>query len=360
MEWSEIGERVRDCRRAAGMSQSALAQGVGLDRTMVVKIEAGKRRLDALELARLASVLGVPMEDLLDDRPIVLSRRAHHIEAEGQAAAESYRLQAKLRQWRRDVQQLVDLELLAPPTPIRYPHEVADADVARDAARWLRKSLGREREPFDTLMGVCESAGQLVLVTDTPGEGASLVDGGIAVAVVSRIADPGRRRATAAHELGHFILGDEYSTDLGIAASRDERERAVDAFAAEFMLPSEVLTESFPSGGSALRPWLVSLAATYRTSWSMAIRQAVSTGLVDEAAARVLRAANPTRAELMEALGWVPQVDLESVTVPPSYAHAVMEAWNRDLITSDRAVELMHGQITVDDLPPRDDAGLRP
>lgn len=361
VEWPEIGERVRECRLAAGMSQTGLAHEVGLDRTMLVKIEAGKRRVDALELARFASVLGVPMEHLLEDRPLVLSRRTQLVDAaEGEDARHWYQLEAKLLQWRQDVQQLVDLGLLIPNRPKLYPLEVADAEAARDAARWLRQDLDNHLEPVTTMMAACEQAGQLVLIADCPGEGASLVDGDIAVAVVSRTGDPGRRRATAAHELGHLVLGDEYSSDLGVAASREDREKAIDAFAAELLLPGEVLIKQYPGDSDAVRTWLVGLAAKYRTSWSMAVRQATCAGLIDEAAARRLRSNNPTRAELMESLGWAPQVDLESVTVPPSYAHAVMEAWSQDLVTSDRAVELMHGQISMEDLPPRDDAGLAP
>jgi len=62
----------------------------------------------------------------------------------------------------------------------------------------------------------------------------------------------------------------------------------------------------------------------------------------------------------MEAVGWVPQPDLELVRVPPRYAHAVIEAWKRNLITGRRAVELMHGQISHADLPPRDEADVEP
>lgn len=361
VEWSEIGERVRECRQAAGMSQAELAQRVGLDRTMLAKIEAGTRRLDALELARFASVLDVPMEYLIEDRPLVLSRRAQLVDvSESDVARQSYALEAKLLEWRQDVRQLVELGLLTPKRPKLYPHPVEDAEAAREAARWLRDDLNNYVEPINTLMAVCEHAGQFVLVADSPGEGASLVDGDIAVAVVSRTADPGRRRATAAHELGHLVLGDEYSTDLGIAASREDREKVIDAFAAELLLPAEVLMKYHPGDSTAVRTWFIGLAATYRTSWSMTIRQAVWAGVIDEATARRLRSSNPTRAELMESLGWAPQVDLESVTVPPSYAHAVMEAWGQDLVTSDRAVEMMHGEISLEDLPPRDDSGLAP
>ena len=43
------------------------------------------------------------------------------------------------------------------------------------------------------------------------------------------------------HELGHLVLGDEYSNDLGVHASRPDRENVIDEFAAEFLLPSPVL-----------------------------------------------------------------------------------------------------------------------
>lgn len=358
VEWTEIGERIRDSRSAAGMSQADLARAVGLDRTMLAKIEAGARRVDALELARFSATLGVPMEHFLEDRPLVLSRRTQAAEeAQTDAAQQAYRLEAALLGWREDVRQLIGTGLLWSAKPMIYDQPVENHGAARAAARWLRSKIGNPLEPIDTVMAVCEQAGQHVLVTDLPGEGASLVDGDLAVAVVSRIADPGRRRATAAHELGHLVLGDEYSADLGIAASREDRERVVDAFAAELLAPADVFVHG-PQGDP--RAWLIGLAARYRTSWSMAVRQAELVGALDAAEARRLRFTNPTRAEFMEALGWAPQTDLESVTVPPSYAHAVMQAWSRDLITSERAVELMHGQLALDDLPPRDDAGLAP
>src|ERR1700722_3781455 len=54
-----------------------------------------------------------------------------------------------------------------------------------------------------------------------------------------------------------------------------------------------------------------------------------------------------------EAVRWAPQPDLESIRVPPGYAHAVVEAWRQGLVTRVRAVELMHGQVSEADLPDR-------
>lgn len=344
-----MGERVRESRLAAGMSQAELANAVGLERTKIAKIESGGRQIDALELAKLASSLQVPMGHFLRERPPVLSRRTSLVDDTDSAVSrDSYRLEAKLVAWLDDVRQMVTLGLLNPGKTLVYDGVVTDAKGAREAALWLRERNELGQEPIRTLMAECERAGQYVLVSDLPGDGASLVDGDLGVSVVSRLADPGRRRATAAHELGHLVLGDEYSADLGVSTSREERERVIDAFAAEFLLPSGVL-ERVVTGD--LRGELIRLSAVFRTSWSLTVRQAGYVGLLDGDRLTKWFSEAPTRAELRDAVGWDPQPDLEGVRVPPSYAHAVMQALRQNFVTPTRAVELMHGEIGIDDLP---------
>jgi len=215
-------------------------------------------------------------------------------------------------------------------------------------------------QAINSLVDLCERAGQYVLVTDIPGEGASVVEGDVAVAVVSLQGDPGRCRATAAHEFGHLVIDDEYSSDLGIHSSRADREALLDAFAAELLLPSQVLTEERGASEEISRDQLIRLAARYRASWSLTIRQAAQAGVLSPESRRDWARSTPTRSEFMEAVGWAPQPDLEAVRVPPRYAHAVMEAWRRGTLTATRAVELMHGQITIADLPMGAEADVEP
>jgi len=361
-EWHEAGERVRRTRLTLGLSQSELGEQVGLDRTMIAKIEAGTRRIDALELIGLSRALGVPVDFVFRPLPAVLSRRAGLVDerSDSAAARESGRLEVALIAWLHNVQQVSDFGTLSPKPVYRAVQPVQSADSAREAALRLREDLGYGTRPVDSLIHLSERAGMLVLVADVPGEGASLVEGDLAVAVVSLHGDPGRRRATAAHELGHVVIGDEYSNDLGVHASREEREAVIDAFAAELLLPALMIRETVRDSGSGLRGELVRLAATYRTSWSLTVRQAEHAGLLDGVARRELSRSSPTRGEFMEALGWVPQPDLESLRVPPCYAQAVIEAWRADSITSSRAVELLHGQITEADLPFREEMEYEP
>ncbi|WP_246080227.1 helix-turn-helix domain-containing protein [Nonomuraea mesophila] len=358
-EWLDIGERVRECRMAAGMSQEELASALKLERTMIAKIERGVRRVDALELAKLSAVLQVPLGYFVESPPLVVSRRAElSDDTVTDATRHSHRLEVALSTWLADIRQLVEMEAFTPPVIEHCPEEVRDISSARRAAIWVRERLDHGIEPIDSLMGLCERMGQMVTVVEVPGEGASLVDDDLAVAVVSGHGDPGRRRATAAHELGHLIVGDEYSTDIGIHASRDEREAIIDAFAAELLLPVAAFLSIARSDERVKREDLVVVAARFRTSWSLTVRQAVAAEVIDKSVAKELRRRNPTRGELMEAVGWTPQPDLEAVRVPPSFAHAVMECYKRSLITESRAVELMRGQIVATDLPVRDDADL--
>ena len=291
------------------------------------------------------------MGQFLDAPPVVLSRRTIALaeDTETEVGRESNLLDIALQGWIRDLRQLIDLGFLAPQPIVTYERTVQSTTDARMAARWLRNRLSLGDMPVDSLMRTCEQVGLFVLVTSLRGEGASAVDGELGAAVVSIQGDPGRRRATAAHELGHFVLGDEYSSDLGVHASRAEREAVIDTFAAELLLPIAVFDQDAKAENPITRERLLYVAAHYRTSWSLALRQAEAAGI------RTIPArwaqANPTRAEFLEAVGWTPQPDLEAVRVPPTFAHAVMQAYRQGFVTGRRAVELMHGQIQESDLP---------
>ncbi len=361
-DWEDVGERMRVARLAAGLTQEELGARAGLDRTMIVKIESGARRIDAMELIRLSSALQVPMDFLLRSTPLVLSHRASVVaeDAGTEVARESGRLDLALVSWLHEVRQIIELDVLHPASRLKAPAAVDSEAAARDLAAWVRGQLGLGAEAIDSLVELCERAGQYVLVTEVPGEGASMVDDDVAVAVVSIQGDPGRRRATAAHELGHLVTGDEYSSDLGVHASRAAREALLDVFAAELLLPSTVFTDVCTGGEGISRDQVIEIAARYRTSWSLALRQAVHAGALSVQAGRDWGRSTPTRSEFMEALGWAPQPDLEAIRVPPGYAHAVLAAWRRGAITATRAIELMHGQITAADLPTGVEADIEP
>lgn len=59
-----LGQRIRDLRKNAGLSQEAFASEVGLDRSYYGGIERGERNVAALNLIKISQALGVTVGDL--------------------------------------------------------------------------------------------------------------------------------------------------------------------------------------------------------------------------------------------------------------------------------------------------------
>jgi DNA-binding XRE family transcriptional regulator len=56
---------LRAVREEAGLSQKELADALGLEQTIVSKVEHGVRRLDLLELDDLCQIVGIPFEEFV-------------------------------------------------------------------------------------------------------------------------------------------------------------------------------------------------------------------------------------------------------------------------------------------------------
>jgi len=71
-----LGQRIAESRWRAGLTQAQLAAAASLGRSALAKIEAGSRRVSALELACMAESLGVRIEWFVQDAPeAIISRR---------------------------------------------------------------------------------------------------------------------------------------------------------------------------------------------------------------------------------------------------------------------------------------------
>ena len=66
-----IGLTIRALRRERDLSQEALADLAGLDRSYMSSIERGLRNISVLNIARIAKALDVPVRDLLGPREVV-------------------------------------------------------------------------------------------------------------------------------------------------------------------------------------------------------------------------------------------------------------------------------------------------
>jgi transcriptional regulator with XRE-family HTH domain len=363
-EWAEVGERVREARTASGLSQTALAAKLGLDRTAVVRIEAGQRQVSAVELFRLADLLSVPPAYFLSrPRQVVTSRRGPLTDGADEPSRVAWRADVALDAHVRDVEWMVRHGRLPSATGGLVPRPAGTVGEAAERARAARARLDVPSGPLGPLADACEAFGLFLLVIDQDIEGVSvLLDAGatpIGAAVMGGLAPPGRRRWTAAHELGHHLLADEYHSDVGVSASRDERERVVDAFAGELLLPAADLEREFADAGDLARDQrrdlLVRIAGTYRMSWGAVVERARTTGVLPAADCRELRADTPLRGDFVRILGYEPAKDLAVGTTGGGWRRAVLAYYHDGLISGARAVELLHGALSEQDLPARSD-----
>ena len=73
MSKSFLGENIRKLRDNAGFTQSNIAQFVGVDQSLISKVEKGERNLSADLIEKLAALFAVPVEEL-ENQPIVASK----------------------------------------------------------------------------------------------------------------------------------------------------------------------------------------------------------------------------------------------------------------------------------------------
>lgn len=337
--FEELGERIRQARLARGLDQGSLAVSSGLERTQITKVESGARGVSALELGRIAGALGLSIIDLVQVPPwsVVEHRRPLEELASGRERAEFDAQTALDRMW-SDATQLRECGLLQPvPLP---SEELTSTGAGRRLARSLRTMLGYGVSPLPGMADVAARAGLWLHSADLLTDGISMSpEMGFGVAVVSSRLEPGRRRATAAHELGHHVAGDAYASGAPASTPQGERETWIEAFAAELLLPKDVAAAGLVGGS---REELIRLSVEYRVSWSLATRVAQDG---DVSTLQMGVGSPPTDSELYAAAGRKPAPDLETGTVAGVWVQACVLAEEHAFITHVRALEMARGAL---------------
>lgn len=350
-DWTEVAAQVLRARERAGFSQGQLAERLGMSRSSLTRVELGQRRLDALELARLAEATGRPVEWFVSRTPEVFASHRTGLAA-GQ---EVDLLEDRLELVGRDVELLVEIGALTV-HHAQLPAGVTTLQEAEAAAATTRSLLGQPQGPMHHLQAATEQLGLLAFSFDL---GSDVIDGGYArisnvgVALINGSVDAGRRRFNLAHELGHHVLADEYTVDFGVGTSRDDREALINAFAIHFLLPRTSIArrwQELAADWSDHRMRLVVIAAEYRVSWSAMVAHALKLGLIDRIEHESLQARRPRQGDYVET-GVQFDEEMAPISLPASYAQSVIRAYRRNLISADRAMDLLHGALTIDDLP---------
>jgi Zn-dependent peptidase ImmA (M78 family)/DNA-binding XRE family transcriptional regulator len=239
------------------LTQQQVAERLGMARTTLVAIEKGERRLKPQELMDLASLLGQSVSDLLQRGAPAEGFAGRLQEAVPPSASAEYGLFLHIEEFQKLCEDYVRLEELCQ-TPLRrrYPPEyeiqgVDPAMAAEDVAAAERSRLDLGEGPLANLREILEAdvglrIFQMELPPNVAGMFAFAEPLGGCVAV-NRRHPPERRRASLAHELGHFLTarGRSEITLEDRYARKPAGERFAEAFARAFLIPASGLRRRY-------------------------------------------------------------------------------------------------------------------
>jgi Zn-dependent peptidase ImmA (M78 family)/transcriptional regulator with XRE-family HTH domain len=357
-----LGERIRDARKRADISQEDLGRAIGLERTVVNKIEGGVRKVTALELSDIATAIGVRMSTFFEDPiPALVAHRS----SQGLDTTDS-KIDALLAKFAGEVEFVASLGVdelgldaanIVSRAAIKRPSTNAEAEALAAKARSL---MGlSEDEPIRRLSDSVASIGLLAfshdIGKDTADAGTIMLRQG-GVSLVNSHMKVGRRRLALAHELGHYLIADDYTIDWRVDDhSTDDVpiESRLDRFARALLLPEKAISRKWDEkvAQSGERSAAILLASEFRVDMGTLARRLNDLGLANSETTAAVYKYRTTQTDIIEMNLYVPLEELGGTTVPRPFARAVLHLVRDERISRERALDLLQGTIDEVELP---------
>ncbi|WP_018292011.1 ImmA/IrrE family metallo-endopeptidase [Verrucomicrobium sp. 3C] len=263
----ELGGRIQAARESCCLTQEQLGVFAGLSRVAIGQIESGMRSVSSLELDRIARAVGRDIQSFFVSSFVERDALAAHFRSDAALA-----LQADLVKVLQDslelghemtkLERLLEIDRVHLVTAsYELPAPKSSWDAIQQGAKVAteeRQRLGLGVAPIGVLSDLLEAQGVRTGVVALPENvsGLTLVDSTIGVFVVINAKHAAaRRRFSLAHEYGHVLLDREHPGVISRAENRsDLLEVRANAFAAEFLMPAEGVTQfvvAFGKGGAS-------------------------------------------------------------------------------------------------------------
>lgn len=284
-----LAVRLREARRARGLSQEDVARELGVSRPTLIAVEQGRRQPKASELMTLARLFGRQVSELVRPSSPVSGLVAQFRLGQGRAG-EAGETALAVDDLQRLADSVVALEEAVGARPARRYPAPYDVDglppeaAAEQVADAERRRLGLGDGPLPQLREVLENdVGLLVFAVPLGPRVAGLYGytepAGGCVAINS-LHPHERQRWSLAHEFAHFLTQRHAAevTELPGRTRTSADERLADAFAGRFLMPSLGVVRRFQMqrqsrGGRFSAGDLLQLAALYEVSAeAMALR----------------------------------------------------------------------------------------
>jgi Zn-dependent peptidase ImmA (M78 family)/transcriptional regulator with XRE-family HTH domain len=251
IDQTTIGRRLKEARTNCGLTQEAAAEAVGIARTAVVNIEAGKRSLSTLELSQFAKLYHRPVTYFFEADDAGSVEPADLILARQLPGYQDNPLVKDAVAWCSELCRTgIELETLlgrrprtsAPAYDLSAPQRTEEAiEQGSFAAEEERRRLGLGFAPIADASDLISTQGIWASGVELPDEmsGLFLRHSSIRsiILVNYKHARP-RKRFSYAHEYAHAILDRNMNAIVSTNNnSHDLIEKRANAFAATFLMP---------------------------------------------------------------------------------------------------------------------------
>jgi Zn-dependent peptidase ImmA (M78 family)/DNA-binding XRE family transcriptional regulator len=256
-----MGDQIKHAREFNGLTQTMLAEQVGVQQYIIAYIERNARVPSDELLGKISEVTGFPVtffeESPESEFPLgsLLYRKFNYLSSQDRTrsyrlAWQSYYLHARLSKRLRTI-------------PLRIPKNIEEDPIT--AARLVRSAIGCDPEsPLKNLINKIERQGIIVLMLTEEIEGldafSTWVDGTRPVIMLSPGRPGDRQRLSTAHELGHLVLHQSFRGGF------EGLEREANQFAAELLLPDEAMRREM------IPPITLSILAELKRRWGTSIQ----------------------------------------------------------------------------------------
>ena len=377
----ELGARLREARKAAGLTQDFAAEQLAVARTTLVAIEKGERRIQSSELVQLAALYHRSVNELMRPgkpvSPFAVQLRATLTSEEALANA----IEAPTWLFQQLCEDYFELErLCGAPLPRNYPSERSFSGsppelAGEDLAMRERLRLGLGDGPIPNLRLLLEQdVGLRVFYLALPSDIAAMFsyDPQLGGCIAVNAQHPyERRRQSLAHEYAHFLASRHRAeiTILRRYRRYPEHERLANAFARSFLVPADgvarrVNETKAVKGGKFTYADICTIAYYYGVSIEAFTKRLEDLKLVSAGAWERLKSSNFRASEARALLGIAAPPAIDDL-LPPRYRFLALDGYRSGVITEGQLakylrVDRMEARRLVSELSPspNDSAGL--
>lgn len=329
------GERVKQAREIRRLTQTELAEAVNVNQSTIARLEAnGIAQPNEALLHAIAFRTGFPIAFFRQESgpefplgSLLFRRRLSLASTDKDHIRQTARLSFEL------VEKFFSQSKQIKPIEVRIARFSSPPELA---ARATRDALGFSPDtPITRLMLYLEKSGVLVLslpVSIPKYDAFSLWTGGESrkpVIILSANKPGDRQRFNLAHELGHLVM--HHPMTVGNATA----EREANKFAAEFLMPEEVIKREMLASMPLTLTDLAELKRRWGVSIQALIMRALSLGLLTrrQVAQRFLR---------LNALGWREKEPVDIPAEKPRLLRKLAETIYGVSFDSEKVAALVH------------------